>query len=308
MFDRWRRQKRRRTQRIDRELLIPFPEWEQSFDDFDDNLDAWACRFQSAAVIASAEQDEFSRTGIWTARRLVASQSANVAARLYNLGDGIALALNNQNRHLLAPILRTMYEAAGMTAYTHRHLLPLLRKGKRKGKAAKVMLYRLGPSADVGVGGEIKPYPVSSVIRALAGGVAEQLKREEPEGETAEDLAKGIQFFYSAISDYTHPNGRAMEGSFHRFGDTGSGIWKLGDTLTDDDMAMWFNGAETLLAIVGPIWDSLMQAADDFPLILPKDDEFALEHFPSEALNPPSNPLPPYLCREDLPNPSDIEI
>jgi hypothetical protein len=300
MFDRWRRGKGRRTGRIDRELLIPFPEWEQSFDDFDAGLDAWAARFRSAVAIASTEQDKFSATGIWTARRLVASQSANVAARLYNLGDGIALALNNQNRHLLAPILRTMYEAAGMTAYTHRHFLPLLRKGERKGRAAKVMLFRLGLSADVGVGGEIKPYPVSSVIRALAGEMAEQLRREDPEGETGEDMAKGIQFFYSAASDYTHPNGRAMEGSFHRFGDTGSGIWKLGNALTDDDMGMWFNGAETLLAIVGPIWDSVMDAADNHPLILPKDDEFGFDQFPAEALNPPTNP-PAFLSREDEP-------
>jgi hypothetical protein len=286
---------RRRRQRIDRELLVPFPEWEESFDDFDDGLDAWAGRFRSAVAIASAEQDEFSATGTWTARRLIASQSANVAARLYNLGEGVALALNNQNRHLLAPILRTMYEAAGMTAYTHRQLVPLMRKGDRKGKAAKVMLFRLGLSADVGVGGEIRPYPVSSVIRALAWEMAEHMKREDPQGESTEDLAKGIQFFYSAMSDYTHPNGRAMEGSFHRFGNEGAGFWKLGSTLTDDDMGMWFNGAETLLGLAGPIWDSMMKAADDYPLILPKDEEFGFEHFPQEALNPPAPPFPAYL-------------
>lgn len=295
MFDRLRKKRRRRSQRIDRELLIPFPEWEQSFDDFDNGLDAWAGRFQSAATIASVEQDRFSATGIWTARRLIASQSANVAARLYNLGEGIALALNNQNRHLLAPILRTMYEAAGMTAYTRRQLVPLMRKGGRKGKAAKVMLFRLGLSADVGVGGEIRPFPVSSVIRALGWEMAEQMKREDSEGESAEDLAKGIQFFYSAMSDYTHPNGRAMEGSFHRFGNEGAGFWKLGSTLTDDDMGMWFNGAETLLGLTGPIWDSMMKAADDYPLILPSDDEFGFKHFPQEALNPQPPQFPAYL-------------
>lgn len=295
MFNCLRRKKKQTVHRIDPDLLITFPEWEQNFDD---GLDAWADRFRSAAEIASAEQNDFTDTGVWTARRLIASQSANVAARLYNLGDGIALALNGQNRHLLAPILRTMSETAGMTAYTHRHLVPLMRKGERKGKAAKVMLFRLGLSQDVGVGGAIKPYPVSSVIKALAQEMADQMKREHPEGESAEELAQGVRFFYSAMSDYTHPNGAAMEGSFHRFGDSGSGIWKLDKTLTDDDIAMWFNGAQSLLAIMGPIWDSLMQAAEDYPLILPNDAEFGFDDFPPEALNPPTDPVPDYLTRE----------
>jgi hypothetical protein len=273
-------------------LLIPFPEWIESFEDFDRDLDAWRERFNRAIAIASDEQEVFSTTGVWTARRLIAFQAGNVAARLYNLGEGVTLALNKQNRHILAPIVRAMYEAAGITAYQHSHLLPLLRKGDRKGKDAKLMLFRLGLGADVGVGGEIRPYPVSSLIRALGIEVAASINEAEP-GSDAEEMARAVRGLYSALTDHTHPNGAAMEGSFHRYTDKVGGFWKLDRTLTDLDIVSWFNGAQMLLEFVGPIWDAVMQAADEHPLVMPTDAEFGFEHFPPEALNTPAGSTSP---------------
>jgi hypothetical protein len=265
-----------------RQIFGPFS---KAFDDYEAVLDSWESRYLSAAEVAIEEQKGFGESGEYWARRLISSQATNSAARLYRLGEALVLLVNDGNRQAIPAIVRPIIETAGAIAYSRLHLLPRLEKGRRE--QVKVMLYRLGLGGDPGIPETIRPIPVNSLIKAYASVFAEQMHdpaHADPLLNDKATIEKQTRFIYSTISDYTHPNGAAMEGSFARRED-GGGTWNLWMPPTEEDMYHFFFTGSLAIEQSRPMWDALMAAADDSPLLLPNEEDFGVKDFPDEAVH-----------------------
>jgi len=271
--------------RFSPEIRRIFPPYNKAFDDYEKVLDSWEPRYLRAVEIAIEEHDKFNETQEYWARRLIGSQATNMAARIYRLAEALTLLLNDGNRHAIPAMVRPIIETAGVAAYTKRPLIPLLRKGRAE--KAKVMLYRLGLGGDPGIPQVIRPIPVSSLIKAYAAEFAEVMHDPHSDDPLLGDrdvIESNVRLLYSAITDSTHPNGAAMEGSFARR-DNGGGTWNLWMPPTEDDLEVIFFSGSLAVEAARPMWDAVVDAAEEFPLLLPNEDEFGVKHFPDDVVD-----------------------
>ena len=261
------------------------PAYGKAFNDYEEVLDSWESRYLDVVPIAIREQQAFTETGEYWARRLIASQATNIAARIYRLAEAVVVLINDGNRAAIPAIVRPLVETAAVAAYTKRHLMPLLKK--KRAERAKIMLYRLGLGGDPGIPQVIRPIPVSSLIKAYAAEFAELTcnpDAADPLLSDKETIETNTRLIYSAITDLTHPNGAAMESSFARRED-GGGTWNLWMPPTESDLELVFFTGSLAVEQARPMWDAVVQAADDYPLLLPNEDEFGVKDFAEEIVD-----------------------
>lgn len=255
-------------QKFSAAIRAQFPDEGPSLDQYEGIVGEWEQRFERAERVAQGAERLFLRTGAKTARRLVAVQSTNLAARAVNLADGLTALVNEGNVHAIPPVGRALFETCGVATYMRRNLVPLL--VKRRAERAKVMLFRLGMGSDPGIGwGRLMPYRVSAFVRSLAQDADDSAQSDTDE----ESMGATLQRLYADLSDHTHPNHGATHLSM-TLTNRMKPVWTLKPPLDEGTLEMAIGTAYLALYFGGTAWDAVLRAAQQHPVLLPDDDHF----------------------------------
>lgn len=176
---------------------------DDSFDDFEAELQTWIERFTKARAATRYEQDVLKERGLIKARRQGSMFLTSSSIRILDLGAGLIVLINAHRAHAAFATTRALVETCASLSYAQQNVLPRLRKGK----TADVddLLARLYVGLDPGAYADfpVKPIRVSAMIKALEQQVNDTIGDSEDSGD---DAGTTMRRMYSVLSDHAHPN------------------------------------------------------------------------------------------------------
>jgi hypothetical protein len=187
-----------------------FPDEQETFDSYEEEVARWDGLFRQARGMAHYEERRLRDTGERTARRQIGHLIAATVVRVVDLADGLVVLVNAERTHAAFATARALIETAAVPAYILKNVVPHLARGR--GDRVDDVLTRLSVGLDPGLDVEgwprdTLPIPVSSLVKALTSEMDKLMPPQPGEDETAGTTMRRL---YSLVSDHTHPNNSAV--------------------------------------------------------------------------------------------------
>jgi hypothetical protein len=187
-----------------------FPDEQDTFDSYEDEVARWDRMFKRARGMAHYEERYLRDTGQRTARRQIGHLAAATVVRVVDLADGLLVLVNAERTHAAFAAARALIETAAVPTYVLKNVVPHLAKGRadRVDQVLRRLAVGLDPGLDVeGWPRDTHPIRVGSLISALCFEMDRLMPPKPGEDETAGTTMRRL---YARVSDHTHPNHSAV--------------------------------------------------------------------------------------------------